>query len=87
MRRSEGMDHYLFHPHQARQLRARGLIVCTTKREREKRNGAMGTPVYKLTKAGELMCQLLDEAGITLANTKTLTTKRALEFWNVKEAA
>lgn len=90
VRRSEGRDHYLFHPHQARQLRARGLIAVTTKRERERHEKAHEGPnscVYKLTKAGELMCQLLDEAGLTLQNTKTLTTVKAMEFWGLKEAA
>lgn len=91
VRRAEGMDHYMFHPHQARQLRARGLIVPTTKAERakwQKTHGtSMGCVVYKLTKAGKLMCELLDEAGITLQNTKTLTTAKALEFWGLKEAA
>lgn len=84
VRRSEGMDHYLFHPHQARQLRARGLIVTTTKREREKTNRK--SCIYKLTKAGDLICQLLDEAGITLQNTKTLTTAKAIEFWGLERA-
>lgn len=90
VRRAEGRDHYLFHPHQARQLRARGLIAATTKRERtkhEKEHGHPNSCVYKLTKAGELMCLLLDEAGLTLQSTKTLTTVKALEFWGQKEAA
>ncbi len=92
VRRSEGRDHYVFHPHQARQLRARGLIAVTTKREREKvKNYATGTVscLYKLTRAGELMCQLLDEAGINLGNTRTLTTVKAEAFWGdrFKEAA
>lgn len=90
VRRAEGGDHYMFHPHQARQLRARGLIATTTKREQKKAD-AVGVKscIYKLTKAGELMCQLLDEAGINLGNTKTLTTVRAEAFWGdrFKEAA
>lgn len=93
VRRSEGRDHYMFHPHQARQLRARGLIATTTKPERARYKKSAGTemgcPIYKLTKAGELMCQLLDEAGINLGNTRTLTTVKAEAFWGdrFKEAA
>jgi hypothetical protein len=87
VRRSEGRDHYLFHPHQARQLRARGLIAITTKTERaayEKKHGQTGSCIYKLTNAGVLMCQLLDEAGLSLSNTKTLTTVKAMHFWGMK---
>jgi hypothetical protein len=86
IRRSEGRDHYVFHPHQARQLRARGLIAVTTKRERKVAEAQQRKScVYKLTKAGELMCALLDEAGLTLETTKTLTIVKQEAFR--KEAA
>lgn len=88
VRRAEDRDHYVFHPHQARQLRARGLISVTTKCEREKADKArIKSCVYKLTKAGELMCALLYEAGITLANTRTLTIVRGEAFWSDRHAA
>ena len=74
VRRSEGLDHYLFHVHQARRLVERGLISYTPKKQGLKL-------LYALTPAGLLLCQLLDEAGITLENSKTKTTERELAFW------
>jgi hypothetical protein len=86
VRRSQGRDHYMFHPHQARQLRNRGLIVPTTKRERGDLPPGQSL-IYKLTKAGELMCALLDEAGVSLENTRTLTIARAEAFWGDERKA
>jgi len=82
IRRAEGLDHYCFHPHQARQLRVRGLVVVTSEKEREKaQKERRKSAIYKLTRAGELMCQLLDEAGIKLEKTQTPSLKKAEDFW------
>lgn len=76
VRRGEKWDHYCFHPHQGRQLRLRGLMTALSEKEKKKESG-----IYRLTKAGELVCALLDEAGIKLENTQTPGLKRCAEFW------
>lgn len=82
VRRGAPGDDYMFHPHQARQLRSRGLIKATTDRERAAMQKAKKpVRIYRLTKAGELLCALLDEAGITLDNTVTLTIARQMAYW------
>lgn len=78
--RGEKWDNYCFHPHQARPLAHRGLIRRLS--EKEKKSDEMR--IYALTKAGELVCGLLHEAGLTLTSTQTLSLKRSQDFWGAK---
>lgn len=81
IRRSQGVDQYCFHPHQARQLRQKGLVAALTEKDRKKAGSMKFGPIYRLTKAGELLCSMLDEAGITLDSTRTASTVRQEEYW------
>lgn len=53
-----------------RGLEARGLVQRFTER-----------PYCRLTKAGELMCALLREAGLTEKNTRTVSVVKGMAQW------
>lgn len=81
IRRSRGLDQYCFRPHQAQQLRQKGLVAALTEKDRKKADSMKSGAIYRLTKAGELLCSMLDEAGITLDSTRTYYTVSQEEYW------
>jgi len=59
-----------------RTLAARGLVEHKDEK-----------PYWRLTKAGELMCLLLREAGLDEKNTKTVSVIKGLMQWAGRKAA
>ena len=79
--RAKGTDHYSFHTGTSRGLEDRGLIESLPIAER-----GITTPdcmglLWRLTNAGDIVVDLLVEAGMTVENTMTPHASRSDAFW------